>query len=295
MSKNRIAFIVEGTKTEPELISKSLNNVYFLKNQIDLIILPAGINIYNLYLLIKDDNDLDIITLIKEQSKKIQSKKVKKFNQSIDLSSLNQRDFSSIYLFFDYDAHQDNLPSSVDRHTVIKDMLETFNNETESGKLYLSYPMVEAIKDFETTNSFPQRNFIPIKDGKKYKQLLSSTSSHLDFKTYDRNLWNYLLTIYIIKIHYLLNLSILKFSYATIKNLSTITIYKSILENYDVPLSCIPILSAFPEFILDYFSINYINENITLNTNLLENYSMFCHSCNREIKTISSNLKDRHL
>ena len=31
MKRDKIAFIVEGTKTEPELISKSLNNVYFAK------------------------------------------------------------------------------------------------------------------------------------------------------------------------------------------------------------------------------------------------------------------------
>lgn len=32
---------------------------------------------------------------------------------------------------------------------VINQMLESFDNETENGKLYISYPMVEALKDFE--------------------------------------------------------------------------------------------------------------------------------------------------
>ena len=287
MKRDKIAFIVEGTKTEPELISKSLNNVYFAKNQIDLIILPTGMNIYNLFLLMKDD-DLDIITLIKEQAQKLQSKKVKKFNQSLDLSSLQQSDFSSVYLFFDYDAHQDNLPRNIDRHTVIKEMLMTFNNETENGKLYISYPMVEAIKDFEEINSFPQRNFLLIEDGIRYKNLLSASSSHLDFKNYTKQLWDDLITIYIIKIHYIFNMEIdNNYLLESTKKASTLSIYMNVLKKYDIPFSCIPILSAFPEFILDYFTINFIFENIEIDSHLLNQFQLFKLQCDQDIKNLS--------
>lgn len=30
---------------------------------------------------------------------------------------------------------------------ILCEMLETFNNETELGKLYVSYPMIESIKE----------------------------------------------------------------------------------------------------------------------------------------------------
>ncbi len=287
MKRDKIAFIVEGTKTKPELISKSLNNVYFAKNQIDLIILPTGMNIYNLFLLMKDD-DLDIITLIKEQAQKLQSKKVKKFNQSLDLSSLQQSDFSSVYLFFDYDAHQDNFPHNIDRHTVIKEMLMTFNNETENGKLYISYSMVEAIKDFEEIDSFPQRNFLLIKDGIRYKNLLSASSSHLDFKNYTKQLWDYLITIYIIKIHYIFNMEIdNNYLLESTKKASTLSIYMNVLKKYDIPFSCIPILSAFPEFILDYFTINFIFENIEIDSHLLNQFQLFKLQCDQDIKNLS--------
>ena len=235
-----------------------------------------------------ESDDLDIITIIKEQAQKLQSKKVKKFNQSLDLSSLQQSDFSSVYLFFDYDAHQDNFPHNIDRHTVIKEMLMTFNNETENGKLYISYPMVEAIKDFEEINSFPQRNFLLIEDGIRYKNLLSASSSHLDFKNYTKQLWDYLITIYIIKIHYIFNMEIdNNYLLESTKKASTLSIYMNVLKKYDIPFSCIPILSAFPEFILDYFTINFIFENIEIDSHLLNQFQLFKLQCDQDIKNLS--------
>ena len=64
------------------------------------------------------------------------------------MEGLSRDDFSEVFLFFDYDAHQTNLGKS-DDVDVINQMLESFDNETENGKLYISYPMVEALRDFE--------------------------------------------------------------------------------------------------------------------------------------------------
>ena len=36
----------------------------------------------------------------------------------------------------------------------IKEMLQFFDNETENGMLYISYPMVEAIRHYKDMNSF---------------------------------------------------------------------------------------------------------------------------------------------
>lgn len=35
----------------------------------------------------------------------------------------------------------------INKEKILALMLETFNNETENGLLYISYPMVEAIRD----------------------------------------------------------------------------------------------------------------------------------------------------
>ena len=60
----------------------------------------------------------------------------------------DREDFSEGYLFFDYDGHQKNL-SKYDEKDALEQMLMSFDNETENGKLYISYPMVEALRDFE--------------------------------------------------------------------------------------------------------------------------------------------------
>ena len=43
--------------------------------------------------------------------------------------------------------HHRNLSDSLS-DDVVRQMLESFDNETENGKLYISYPMVEALRDF---------------------------------------------------------------------------------------------------------------------------------------------------
>ena len=54
-------------------------------------------------------------------------------------------DFSEIYLFFDYDFHNRNYTLE-ELNVRITSMLSVFDNETENGKLYINYPMVESIR-----------------------------------------------------------------------------------------------------------------------------------------------------
>ena len=84
-----------------------------------------------------DDFDIDVIEVLRESNDEIKKQ----------LTGLSRDDFSEVYLFFDYDAHQTNLGKTVNED-VIHQMLESFDNETENGKLYISYPMVEALRDF---------------------------------------------------------------------------------------------------------------------------------------------------
>ena len=52
-------------------------------------------------------------------------------------------DFESIYLFFDYDFYKGDLDKKNDE---VLELLEYFNEETENGKLFISYPMIESIQ-----------------------------------------------------------------------------------------------------------------------------------------------------
>ena len=133
--KDYKAFIVEGEAREPQVID-NISKVFFKHGNFKIITLPAGENIYMLWKKLKEDDfDTDIIEVLRESNKKIREQ----------LEGLSRDDFSEVFLFFDYDAHQTNLGKTDD--DVIKQMLESFDNETENGKLYISYPMVEALYD----------------------------------------------------------------------------------------------------------------------------------------------------
>lgn len=62
-------------------------------------------------------------------------------NEKVDIS---RDEISEIYLFFDHDGH-----SHLANREKLENMLQYFNNETENGKLYVSYPMVESLKQQE--------------------------------------------------------------------------------------------------------------------------------------------------
>ncbi len=93
------AFIVEGEVREPQIID-NISRIFFLHRNYTVITLPAGENIYMLWKQLKDDDfDTDIIEILRESNIEIEKQ----------LEGLSRNDFSEVYLFFDYDAHQTNL------------------------------------------------------------------------------------------------------------------------------------------------------------------------------------------
>ena len=152
-------FIVEGEAREP-LIIDNISKVFFSHGNIKIITVSAGENIYMLWKKLKaDDFDTDIIEVLRESNDDI----------SKQLDGLSRDDFSEVYLFFDYDMHQTNLGKEDDADAV-KQMLESFNNETENGKLYISYPMVEALRDYKSGICGDRATcFVAIDGMKEYK------------------------------------------------------------------------------------------------------------------------------
>ena len=65
-------------------------------------------------------------------------------------------DFSEIFLFFFFYPHSRDIPLNELNNRIIK-MLELFDNETENGKLYINYPMIESIR---YTKELPDYNFV---------------------------------------------------------------------------------------------------------------------------------------
>ena len=186
--KAKIAIIVEGAKTEPQIFN-SINELFFSQYDIVSFVLPTCTNIYGVWKYVKDD-EVDIIEAIKELIAKQNTLKHKDRLLS-KLGEYRRNDFSEIYLFYDLDAHH-NLRHT-ERNEVGMDILSLmfayFDNETEHGKLYISYPMVEAIKHFFSLKHCDNGTcFYPINDGKQFKKFVSNNTCINDFKKLDLNL-----------------------------------------------------------------------------------------------------------
>lgn len=137
----KILFVLEGDDKEPRILDA-------IENAIENLVLGGKskavytycTHIYRLYKELSADPDLELLKLLKAD------------DPDGVLSDADDDTFSSIYLFFDYDGHV-NMPADdssesghIDGDSTISRMLNLFDDETDKGKLYLSYPMVEAIQ-----------------------------------------------------------------------------------------------------------------------------------------------------
>lgn len=237
------AFVVEGEAREP-LIIDNISKVFFKHANFKIITLPAGQNIYMLWKKLKDDDfDTDIIEVLREEHEELKEQ----------LEGISRDDFSEVYLFFDYDGHQNNL-SQEDDSDVLEQMLESFDNETENGKLYISYPMVEALRDFEEGKCGKEGQcFVPIAEMENYKSVSAEHSFHPSFKDYDITVWKSLIDVFAMRISCLMGCdSAITYEQYT-EEASPFSIYK--MEENEIQEQRVFVLSAFPEFLLDYFGV----------------------------------------
>lgn len=178
--RKRVIFIYEGVKAEEKLL-KNLSEVFFSsKADISILNCPADGNIYMLWTrLKKDDFETNVIDVLKEMSIVAKER----------LSHLKASDFSEIYLFFDYDGHNDNIPKEYLDRDILGEMLKTFDNETELGKLYVSYPMVESIKEIDGQARDYKNLYLPLDEIPKYKQSFFEHSDFNNYSQFDEKKW----------------------------------------------------------------------------------------------------------
>lgn len=160
---DKILFICEGEKTEKKFCNLIIDR-YFIDNKKPKEYVAFGANIYSLYDEMSKDRDLDIIELIREKAK------LKKDIATYE--KITMGGFDEVYLIFDYDFHAPQY--SFEK---ILEMAEFFDNETENGKLYINYPMMESFKHFK---SIPDEDFNNYKISKEecleYKKIVGDVS-----------------------------------------------------------------------------------------------------------------------
>ena len=175
------------------------------------------------------------------------------YNKEI-LKDFNRDDFAEIYLFFDYDGH-----STLASDDKLEEMIEMFNEETDLGKLYISYPMVESIKHYSEGMDFKILK-VPAKNNVKYKNLVSEEANkiYLQFSKYTLEIWQLLLRIHLSKMNYIVN-----DNYTLPEtSFSQSEIFINQRKKYIDIDSTVAVLSGFPLFILDYFGISKLSEII---------------------------------
>jgi len=138
-------------------------------------------------------------------------------------------------------------------------MLDIFDEETNLGKLYISYPMVESIKHFSEELDFKNLK-VEAKKNIKYKKLVSEEADkkYLQFSKYTIEIWKLLIINHLSKMNY-----IVTDEYILPNESSTqIDIFKNQKEKYIDKDSTISVLSGFPVFMFDYFGFTKFSKII---------------------------------
>ena len=228
---NNILFIFEGQKTEKSITD---NLTKFFVNENTVITCAYCTTIYKMYADISEDEYLDTFSLVKDID-----------TNKDTLKGYKRSDFAQIYMFFDYDGHATNASDKK-----LNDLLEFFNEETEKGKLYISYPMVEAIKHIESFDTFKDLK-VASKDFENYKKIVNDDciENLKHFQLYTLDIWKKLIENHLKKMNEVINSSY-EFPIAIVDQ---ITIFNKQLEKYINIDKTVAVLSAFPIFLHDYY------------------------------------------
>lgn len=263
-----ILFIFEGDRECP--VFETIRTL-FLPKEIEPFICVYKSNIYSLYSKIKE---YDLIGGQEEVDTLSVLDNILTCKGDNSLSGILASDISEIFLFFDYDFHHSR-GTLEENNAHLKELLEYFDDETEHGKLYINYPMVESLR---YTALLPDSNYpsytVCRDDCRNFKRLASDFSA---YKSFDhlipsdnpkeaeekrrhkfeeaRRNWCHLIEMNVHKANHICNDSI---SYPRHKtDISQMRVFDAqIAKHVSAPVCRVSILNSFPIFIYDYLREN---------------------------------------
>jgi hypothetical protein len=253
---NTILLVFEGEIIEGQIFNSIEKYFFPTSNGKQIIRSSFKAEIYQLWNKVKDDADLDIVEILKQRP-------------DSDIKDLNRTDVSEVHLFFDHDGHSHSgTMTPQDYNGMINNLLDTFDNEFEQGKLWVSYPMTEAIKHCtDNPDECFHDAFLDISNNINYKNIINEISHYKDIRKYDENTWRYLTMINVQRAFSLVNNRYEAISdYLIIKQWfeKNVIIVKMIqekqYEKFILPKNKIAALSPFPLFLINYFGEKYFNE-----------------------------------
>lgn len=249
-----ILFVFEGDEREPRLY-RTLERLYFPKGN-DNIVCSFGNNLYDLYNELTEYEGYDIVSLMREHL-------ADRGDTSLD--GIRSSDISQTFLFFDYDFQNSQLPlDEINRR--VEEMLAFFDDETDNGKLYINYPMVESVR---YTKELPDEKYahytVNREECRDFKRMARDFSfykslDHILFKDGEtpnkekyikvKDNWQYLKQMNVCKANLL---TAGRYSLPTEKSdINQLSVFKSQVSQFVEPDECVAILNSFPIFIFDY-------------------------------------------
>ncbi|QWD91660.1 hypothetical protein [Polynucleobacter sp. MWH-Braz-FAM2G] len=231
-----VLFIFEGEKTENQ-VHEIFERHYFSDKHVSIKI-AFGAEIYQLWRQMTSEDFLDVLEVLKER---------RLANQE-EVAALRRDDISEIYLFFDYDGH-----TSTASDADLLRMLEYFNEETEAGKLYISYPMAEAVRHINMVDDYLDTVF-DISDGKRYKELVNEKTGFMHLAKLEKGELDYVVAQNCKKANYIVHDDRAFPEYQIVINrLSQVNIFNAQLEKHISKAGQVSVLSGFPLFTIEYF------------------------------------------
>ena len=191
MIERRILFIVEGEQDELKFLKRMIKTCYpsikheFYSYKTTLHTLAQVLE--KDYPSFEEDNiDIRLVLRSMENDK--------------DKKLILSQKYHDIYLVFDFEPQHDNL-----HFDTIRRMLEYFQSSSDTGKLYLNYPMIQSYKHI-TVLPDPIFSFrtIELKDIYQYKKIVGEESIITDLNASSYNTFVSLGVHHIKKVNYLL-------------------------------------------------------------------------------------------
>lgn len=230
-----VLFVFEGAKTE-RLIVDSLKKHFLNENTV--IYATFNTDIYRLYHEIKayEDDNVDIVEVLRAREGNAES-----------LAGISRRNVAEVFLFFDYDGHATRAADDK-----IAELLAHFNEETQHGKLYISYPMVEAIKHLKSDVPF-ENVCVAAKTNIKYKALVSQSCDphYIQFAKLGAEHWKTVISEHCKKMQHLMDG---RFALPT-RYVTQNEIFEQQLDKHIRSKGEVAVLSAFPLLVADYYGV----------------------------------------
>lgn len=233
-----ILLVFEGERPETQIFD-SIRKHFFQDDSKTVLYTIYGAEIFQLWKEIEKDKDLELPELLRERNNK-------------NLEGISREDISEVHLFFDHEAHSHPTVSDYDA-TTIHEMLVYFDNETLHGKLYVSYPMIEAVKDCGSCLDRRFECLAYISDNLKYKSVVHSRSAFQSIRDLSADDWRYLFAVNVLRTNKLLYGEYGGRDYRMFVATTQKEIHDKELELFIRPRRAVAILSAVPFFVLGYF------------------------------------------